>query len=102
MSKASEKPSDMVSFRLAAEFLKTLGDEAAREDESPNVCARRLLVRALTNTGQEELRHEFEELRAEQRKLREDFATLANVLLVRVAKEDPKKAEAWIREHLAP
>jgi len=33
------------------------------------------------------------------RRTREDIATLALVLLVKVAKEDPKKAEAWVREH---
>jgi hypothetical protein len=42
-----------------------------------------------------------EKLRQDFDKMREDLATLGAYLLVKVAKEKPDQAEAWVREHLA-
>ena len=97
-----EKQKGTVSFRLAPEFLKLLNDEATKEGKSTGDCARRFLIRALTDTERSELREELEKLRTDFRKMREDWATLSHVLLVKVAKEKPEVAEAWVRENLAP
>lgn len=97
-----EKPNGTVSFRLAPEFLKLLNDEATKEGKSTGDSARRLLIRALTDTERSELREELAKLRTDFRRMREDLATLSLVLLVKVAKEKPEVAEAWVRENLAP
>ncbi len=97
-----EKQKGTVSFRLAPEFLKLLNDEATKEGKSTGDCARRFLIRALTDTERSELREELAKLRTDFRRMREDLATLSLVLLVKVAKEKPDVAEAWVRENLAP
>ena len=50
------KPDETVSFRLPPEFLKLLNDGAAKEGKSRHDWARRLLIRALTDTERTELR----------------------------------------------
>ena len=97
-----EKTSGTVSFRLAPEYLKLLNDEAAKEGKSAGDCARRLLIRTLTDTERTELREELEALRTDFRKMREDLATVSLKLLVKVGGEEPAEAEAWVRDHLAP
>jgi hypothetical protein len=97
-----ETDSDLVSFRLEAEFRKLLQERAeAHGQPKANLFARTLLQRALTDTADAELRHEMEGIRADLRRVRGDIATAVFVLLVKVAKEDPEKAKAWVREHLA-
>ncbi len=97
-----EKHPNTVSFRLAPEFLKLLNEEAIKEGKKANDCARRRLIRSLTDSERAELREELDKLRADFRKMREDLATLSLALLVRVGKEKPEVAEAWVRENLAP
>jgi hypothetical protein len=102
VSRLREAESDLVSFRLEAEFRKLLQEKAARHGQPrANLFARTLVQRALTDTADAELRHEVEGLGAELRKAREDIATVAFVLLVKSAKEDPEKAKAWVRQHLS-
>jgi len=97
------KDSDAVSFRLDPEFKKLLQAEAEKAGQpKPNLYARTLVQRALSNAEHHEVRNEFETLRQDLRRIREDMATLALVMLVKAAKEEPKKAEAWVREHFAP
>jgi len=91
-----------VSFRLAPEFLKLLVEQAAKDGKSVHLCARRLLIRALTDTERTELRQELENLQQDFDKMRGDLATLGAYLLVEVAKKKPDEAAAWVREHLAP
>jgi len=98
-----QTPNDTISFRLPAEFLKLLDERAVNDGEkSVNTCARKLVVRALTDTERTELREEVTKLQEDFTKMRGDLATLGAYLLVKVAKEQPQEAEAWVREHLAP
>lgn len=96
-----EKTRDTISFRLAPEFLKILNEQAAQEGKSPGEWARRLVIRALTDTERTEIREEVDKLQMEVRAIRGDFATLANVLLVKVAKQNPEEVAVWIKRHLA-
>lgn len=94
--------SDLVSFRLEPEFRRLLAERAAAEGQPrANLFARVLVQRALTDTTDAELRHELSAVKADVRKVREDIATVAFVMLVKLAKEDPEKAKAWIREVLS-
>jgi len=95
-------PSQTLSVRLAPEFLKLLNEEAERDGKKPSDCARRHLIRALTDANQTELRAEIEQLHKDFRAMRGDLATLSLYLLVKVGKEKPEQAEAWVRENLAP
>ena len=102
MNQVREVETDLVSFRLDREFRKLLEDRAAAHGQPrPNLFARILLQRALTDTADAELRSAVEALRGELRRVREDIATAVFVLLVKSAKEDPEKAKAWVREHLS-
>ncbi len=93
---------DTISFRLPAEFLKVLDEQALTEKKSRGAWARHLLIRALTDTERTELREELTKVQEDFLKMRGDLATLGAHLLVKVANEEPAKAEAWVREHLAP
>lgn len=101
MSEHSKK-SPTVSFRLSPEYIRLLSEEAARTKESLGESARRLLTEVLAGTQQQEIQHELDGLHKLVKKVREDFATLALVLLVKVGNEDPEKAEQWIRKNLSP
>lgn len=93
---------DLVSFRLEPEFRRMLAERAAAQGQPrANLFARVLVQRALTDTSEAELRHELSALRADLRKVREDIATVAFVMLVKLGKEDPEKAKAWVREVLS-
>jgi hypothetical protein len=101
--KTSEKPGDMVSFRLAREHMKMLESEAEAAGEAkPNLAARRHVERSLNNVGQSEIMHELGRVQADHRKLREDIATFVVVLLVQCANHEPTDAESFVREHLSP
>ena len=94
--------SDVVSFRLEPEFRRLLAEKAAAQGQPrENLFARALVQRALTDTANAELRQELATLRADLRKVREDIATVAFVMLVKLGKEEPEKAKAWIREVLS-
>lgn len=97
-----EPESDLVSFRMEPEFRRLLAEKSAAQGQPrPNLFARILVQRALTDTGNAELRSELNELKTSLRKVRDDIATVAFVLLVKLAKEDPEKAKAWVREVLS-
>jgi hypothetical protein len=91
----------VVSLRLEPEFMKLLNEQAVKDGQSVGACARQLLIRALTDTERTELRQELEKVRQDFDKMRGDLAALGAYLLVKVAKEKPDQAEAWVREHLA-
>jgi hypothetical protein len=94
--------SDLVSFRLDPEFRRMLNERAAAQGQPrANLFARVLVQRALTDTTDAELRHGLDAVKADVRKVREDIATVAFVLLVKLGKEDPEKAKAWVREVLS-
>jgi len=94
--------SDLVSFRLEPEFRRLLNEKAAANGQPrANLFARVLVQRALTNTADAELRHELASLKADLQKVREDIATVAFVMLVKLGKEDPEKVKAWVRETLS-
>ena len=97
-----KSPSETLSVRLAPEFLKLLNEEAVKEGKKPSDCARRHLIRALTDANQTELRGELATLHKDFRKMRGDLATLSLYLLVKVGKEKPDVAEAWVRENFSP
>jgi len=102
MKRVPESESDLVSFRMDAEFRQLLQQRAnANGQPRANLFARTLVQRALTDTAGAELRQELEGLRSDLRRVREDIATAVFVLLVKSAKEDPDKAKAWVREHLS-
>ena|ERR1017187_485849 len=96
------KPKKNIQFKLEPEFEELLREKAKATKQKLNPCARELLKWALNDTERIELRTELEEVKRDLRKMRGDFATLGGYLLVRLAKESPEKAEAWVREHLAP
>jgi hypothetical protein len=93
---------DGVTFRLAPEYLKILNEEASKEGKSRHAWAKRLLIRALTDTEHTEIKSELEILRKDFKKLRGDVATLGAHLLVKVGNQKSSEAEAWVRQHLAP
>ncbi len=97
-----KEPTETVSFRLAPEFMKILEEQAASEGKKRNDWARRLVIRALTETERSELKDDIETLKKDIRKMRGDFATLGQVLLVKVAKQNAAEVEAWIRQHFTP
>ena len=97
-----ETNDNRVSVRLEPEFLKLLNDQAAADGKTAGALAKQLLIRALTDTERTELREELAKLQEDFIKMRGDLATLGAYLLVKVAKEKPAEAEAWVREHLAP
>lgn len=97
-----EAESELVSFRLDPEFRRILNEQAAAEGQPrANLFARVLVQRALTDATNAELRHELAGVKGDVRKVREDIATVAFVLLVKLGKEDPEKAKAWVREVLS-
>jgi|GEM_PF-3262744 len=99
----NEIEGDTISFRMDAEFRQLLRSEATKNNQPKmNLYARSLVQKALTGGDWMEQKGELEALRKELRKLRGDIATLAFVLLVKTAKEEPAQAEAWVRNNLAP
>ena len=97
-----EKSNDTISFRLAPEFLKLLNEEALKEGKSPGASARRILVRALSDTERTEIRAELEKVQKDLRKLRGDLATLTWHLFVKVGKMRDDEAKTLAKEILAP
>lgn len=94
--------SDLVSFRLEPEFRRLLNEKAAAHGQPrANLFARVLVQRALTDTAATELHSDLAGLKVDLRKVREDIATVAFVLLVKLGKEEPEKAKAWIRDVLS-
>lgn len=102
MNRQKDAESELVSFRLDPEFRRLLNEKASAQGQPrANLFARVLVQRALTDTTDAELRHELAGVKADLRKVREDIATVAFVLLVKLGKEDPEKAKAWVRETLS-
>ncbi len=102
MAKKKENPStssNQVQFRLPAALVRQL-DNLALHEESRGVCAKRLVIEAMTQSWMERYHARLEESDERLQKLREDIATTLGMALVEFAKEDPKKVERWIQEHM--
>ena len=98
----AKEESVSASTRVSPEVKRLLDAEAERRGQNVSDFLRRMIVETLSGSATDELRQEIQELRSELLKVRGDLATLAQVLLVKVAKEDPDKALAWIRKNLGP
>jgi AmiR/NasT family two-component response regulator len=95
--KAKGKP---VSFRLAAEFLALLDEEAKKHDVSPGTAAKRIMVEALTGAGRERLREDVEKIHRELTELQVSLASATAVLLAKAGKVSDDEARAWVRKNL--
>lgn len=96
----SSAKSNLVNFRLPPALLSQLDEIAAREEVSRGDLARKLVIEGISRTWLDPLERRLEETDRRIAKLREDIATVLNVMLVEFAKEDPEKVERWVREHL--
>ena len=95
-------PTERFSLRLAKEHLKLLQEQAEALGTKPSSLASTLLVRALTDAKDDELRAEIDQMRKDLLRMWEDIANLGVVLLVKAGHEDPEKARAWIRKNFRP
>lgn len=94
----SERP---ISFKLQEpEFWAALMQEAKRENESIHQAARRLMLKALCEDGQGELRDEIAELRLGIKTLHEHIVTILRPILARSMGVDAKAVNAWLGEQL--
>lgn len=99
VSPEQDKP---ISFKLREkEFWQALKEEAGRENESVHQAARRLMLKALCDDGQDELREDIAELRASLTRLREDMVTIIRPILAGAMMKDVAAIDTWLREHLA-
>ena len=91
-----------ISFKLPERELRALLEaEAEREGLSIHQAARRLVLRALSDDWKDELLEQVGEIRKDQRRLRQDLATLVRPLLAHVFQQDLKAIDKWIREQLS-
>ena len=110
MFKKKTTPADAtrVSFRLDAEAAAELARKATEEGQGHNILARELMLAGLTRPSEDAydldlLRVDIANIRVQLeqvRKLRGDFATAINLLLVKAGQLSIDQAEAWVRREL--
>lgn len=97
-------PTIPVSLRLEDDIMRTLRVEAKRTGVRPSEYIREATLEKLGAVEGRRTSHEIAALRKELDHLREDFAMLAEVLLVATSgglqKVTPDSAAEWVRENL--
>lgn len=92
---------ETVGFRLDDECRRVLGARAARLGVSAHELARQYVIEMLQAVEEREaLRLAVTDLQGEIKKLREDVAVTAEVLLASAGKVNEEEARAWADENI--
>lgn len=92
--------SQTISFRVDGEFALELERRAVKDGISRGDYARRLVIAALTNDPAEETRNRVAEMQDQLQRMREEYWSGINAMLVWVGKMDPNDAANHIQNHL--
>lgn len=92
--------SQPISFRLDGEFAGELDRRAAEEGVSRGEYVRRLVIAALTSSPAEETRNRVAEMQDVLQRMRQEYWSGINAMLVYVGKMDPDMAADFIENHL--
>lgn len=92
--------SQTISFRLDGEFAMELERRATKDGISRGDLARRLVLAALTSNPAEDTRNRVAEMQDQLQRMREEYWSGINAMLVWVGKMDPDTAATFIEKHL--
>lgn len=96
--RAKKEPTFTVSYRLSASYLAKLEAIASRHNLSVHEQARILLLDALDNESDEEIKTEIRRTREEIQDFRLSVAVAFEALLVKAGKVEKEAAKEWINE----
>jgi hypothetical protein len=96
--KAKKEPTFTVSYRLNATYLAKLEALAERHNISVHEQARILLLDALDNKSEEEIKTDIKRTREEVKDLKLSVAVAFEALLVKAGNVEKETAKEWITE----
>ena len=96
--KAKKEPTFTVSYRLNASYLAKLEALAERHNISVHEQARILLLDALDNKSEEEIKTDIKRTREEVKDLKLSVAVAFEALLVKAGNVEKETAKEWITE----
>ena len=96
--KAKKEPTFTVSYRLNAAYLAKLEALAERHNISVHEQARILLLDALDNKSEEEIKTDIKRTREEVKDLKLSVAVAFEALLVKAGNVEKETAKEWITE----
>ena len=96
--KAKKEPTFTVSYRLNASYLAKLETLAERHNISVHEQARILLLDALDNRSEEEIKTGIKRTREEVKDLKLSVAVAFEALLVKAGNVEKETAKEWITE----
>ena len=96
--KAKKEPTFTVSYRLNASYLAKLEALAERRNISVHEQARILLLDALDNKSEEEIKTDIKRTREEVKDLKLSVAVAFEALLVKAGNVEKETAKEWITE----
>jgi len=102
-TKTSRARSSTISFRLETETLALLRKREPGATVSVHEIARRIVLDTLASpTSAQQSSAAVDELKAETLANRRDMKTIAEILLIELAKKNPEKVRTWLAQNLTP
>ncbi len=99
-ARATRPSTQTVSFRVDGRTYKRLESDAERRALSPHAYARQLVEDVLADAERERLREEVATNRKEVLALREDLATVLEMILINLTKSSEEDIRTWVSRNL--
>lgn len=99
-AKTAKEPTCTISFRVDERARKQLDEEASSFGMSRGAYARRLVLDVLEDAEREQIREEIQDVREEVSRLRDNLASVLEMLLLNVAKVKEEDVRRWVSENL--